>query len=210
MFHLPRKILVAILAIVTSFALLVSIPLINLWIKGDLGVKKYTKSAITITNTKIEPDRTKPQKARTQPKRSQPTQRSVKSGPRFAMDLGVAGGSDGAGISTDLLQSAGGGNVGAKDGDVDERPSLRSAPSFQAPAQIREAEIDASLLLAFCVDERGRPYDIRVVEESPAGRGLAQAGKDALARSQFEPAMKDGRGVAFCGMEQPFEIKFRD
>ena len=47
-------------------------------------------------------------------------------------------------------------------------------------------------------------------EESPAGSGLAQAGKDAIARMTFAPAEKDGKAVAFCGMEQPFEVKFRD
>ena len=53
-------------------------------------------------------------------------------------------------------------------------------------------------------------YDIRIVEETPAGSGLAEAGKDALKRMNFEPAEKDGKSVPFCGMEQPFEVKFRD
>lgn len=210
MLHLPRKIIIALVSVIMSFMLLISIPMINLWIKGDLGKKKYTKAAITVSQTKIEPEKQKPQKQRSQPKRSQPTQRTIKSGPRFAMDLGVAGGSTGAGFSTDLLKSSGGGNLGGKNGDVDERPSLRSSPPFQAPAQIRDTETDASLLLSFCVDERGKAYDVRVVEESPSGKGLAQAGKEAIARTQFTPAQKDGKPVPFCGMEQPFEIKFRD
>jgi len=83
-------------------------------------------------------------------------------------------------------------------------------PNFQVPPQIRDREIDAMLRLSFCVDVGGRAYDIKVIEESPAGSGLAQAGKDAIARMTFAPAEKDGKAVAFCGMEQPFEVKFRD
>lgn len=211
MFRVLRKIAVVILAIVTSFVLLVSIPLMNLWIKGDLGSQKYTKTAISMVSAQQIEQKQKPTKQLRQPKRTNPTQRSIKSGPRFAMDLGVAGGSGGAAISTDLLKAAGGGaSQGIANGDVDDPPTLRGAPAFQAPQAIREAEIDARLKLSFCVDANGRPYDIRITEESPSGKGLAEAGKQALARSQFEPARKDGNAVPFCGMEQPFEIKFRD
>ena len=55
-----------------------------------------------------------------------------------------------------------------------------------------------------------RSYDIRVLEEVPVGKGLAQSGKQALSQMVFSPAKKAGRAVPFCGMEQPFEIKFRD
>lgn len=205
-----RKIFVALMAVVTSFTLLVSIPLLNLWIKGEGFSRKYTKSEVTLVK-EIKPEQKKPeQKAKTQPKRSTPNQRTIKSGPRFAMDLGAIGGSGGAGISTDLLKASGGGSNGVINGDVDEKPSPKGSPSFQAPAAIRQSEMDASCRLSFCVDASGRPYDIRVVQESPAGMGLADAGREALSRTQFAPARKDGNPVPFCGMEQPFEVKFRD
>lgn len=209
MLRVLRKITVTLLAIVLSFVLLVSIPLMNLWIKGELGSKKYTKTAVSMVTQQQLEQKQRPQKQLRQPKRTTPTQRSIKAGPRFAMDLGVAGGS-GASISTELLKAAGGGNQGVAGGDVDEKPTMRGSPAFQAPQAIREAEIDARLQLSFCVDANGRPYDIRVLEESPSGKGLGEAGKQALSRAQFNPARKDGNPVPFCGLEQPFEIKFRD
>ena len=103
-----------------------------------------------------------------------------------------------------------GGSLSSEKGDVDKRPESRTMPDFQVPAQIRDREVDATLRLSFCVDVGGRAYDIRVVEESPAGSGLAAAGREALGRMTFAPAEKGGKAVAFCGMEQPFEVKFKD
>ena len=82
--------------------------------------------------------------------------------------------------------------------------------NFQVPPKIRDNEIDATLRLGFCVDAGGHVYDIKVLEESPAGSGLAAAGREALSRMTFTPAEKAGKAVPFCGMEQPFEVKFRD
>ena len=65
-------------------------------------------------------------------------------------------------------------------------------------------------VVSITIDDEFVVHDIKVIEESPAGSGLAQAGKDAIARMTFAPAEKDGKAVAFCGMEQPFEVKFRD
>ena len=93
---------------------------------------------------------------------------------------------------------------------MDKKPESRAMPNFQVPPQIRDREIDAMLRLSFCVDVSGKAYDIKVLEESPAGSGLAAAGRDALGRMTFAPAEKGGKPVPFCGMEQPFEVKFRD
>ncbi|HSQ41152.1 MAG TPA: energy transducer TonB [Fibrobacteraceae bacterium] len=204
-----RKILVVVSALTCSFLLLVSIPLVNLWIKGEGLEKKYTKTEVGVLRQLPPQKQAEPKKTR-QVKRQAPTQRSLKSGPRFAMDLGAIGGSGGAAVSTDILKAGGTQSEGAISGDVDEKPTLRGSSSFQPPPAIRQAERDALLRLEFCVDVNGRPYDIRVAEETPAGMGLAEAGRDALSRASFTPAQKDGHPVAFCGLEQPFEVRFRE
>jgi protein TonB len=206
-----RTIIVAILAVIASFTLLVSIPLLNVWIKGEGLTRKYVKTEVALTK-QLQPEQKPPeQRAKTQPRRSTSNQRTVKAGPRFAMDLGAVGGSTGgANISSELLRSPGGGADGALNGDVDEKPAMRGSPSFQAPQAIRESEIDANCRLSFCVDANGKVYDVRIVQESPAGMGLGEAGRQALIRAKFEPARKDGNPVPFCGLEQPFEVKFRD
>jgi len=65
------------------------------------------------------------------------------------------------------------------------------------------------LRMSFCVDASGQVFDIKILEESPSGMGLGDAGRNALQSSRFQPANKDGQSVPFCGMEQPFEIRFR-
>ena len=126
------------------------------------------------------------------------------------MNLGTASGTAGAAVSEEMVADFRGGALSVEKGDVDKKPESRAFPNFQVPPQIRDREIDAMLRLSFCVDASGRVYDIKVLEETPAGTGLAQAGKDALSRMTFAPAEKAGKAVSFCGMEQPFEVKFRD
>ena len=144
------------------------------------------------------------------PNRMKSNSRSPKAGPRFAMNLGAASGNGGAAVSRDLVADFRGGALSTEKGDVDKKPESRSMANFQVPPKIRDNEIDATLRLSFCVDVSGKAYDIKVLEESPAGSGLAQAGREALGRMTFSPAEKAGKAVPFCGMEQPFEVKFRD
>lgn len=208
MFKKLKKIGLLLLAVIISGALIFSIPVINLFVKGKFGKEEtFTKTEIGIAKPeKIEPP--KPEKMTRKPNRANPSSRIPKAGPRFAMDLGVAGGSGGASVPSDIIsEQSGGGSFGS--GDVDEKPSLGTSPKFQVPNVIREREIDAKLRLSFCVNVSGRAYDIRILEESPGGMGLAAAGRDALANAVFKPARKDGTAVPFCGLEQPFEIKFR-
>lgn len=210
MLKLLRKLGILALAALSSVVLVFSIPILNLLVKGNLfSEPQYTTTEVRIVKKEVAPEPPKPQKPARKPNRTQPSNRSPKAGPRFAMDLGVVGGSEGASLPADMIaEQSGSGAMGS--GDVDEKPSLRTQPGFQPPASIREAEVDAYLRLSFCVDISGRAYDIRVIEESPAGQGLAAAGRDALSKASFQPARKDGSAVPFCGLEQPFEIKFKD
>lgn len=211
MLKLLRKLGIFLLAACASFALVFSIPIMNVLVKGNFSLeKKYTKTEVRIAKNEQPPEPPKPEKPTRKPNRMNPSNRSPKAGPRFAMDLGVVGGSGGASVPADMVGMQSGGGTSFGEGDVDEKPSARTPPGFQPPAAIRDGEIDASLRLSFCVDISGRPYDIRVIEESPAGKGLAAAGRDALSRASFKPARKDGSAVPFCGLEQPFEIKFKD
>lgn len=201
---------ILLLSLLASLLLVYSIPIVNVLVKGEWhGEKKYTKTEVRIVKNDIKPPPPKPQQPTRKPNRANPTSRSPQAGPRFAMDLDVVGGSQGASVPADIIaKQSGGGSQGQ--GDVDQKPTSRTPPSFQPPASIREKEIDATLRLSFCVDVSGRPYDIRVVEETPTGMGLATAGIEALSRTTFQPARKGGTAVPFCGLEQPFEIHFKD
>jgi len=204
-----RKLGILLIAALISIVLVFCIPVLNLFIKGKFfGEPAYTTAEVRIAKKEMPPP-PKQEKTMRKPNRMNTSNRAPKAGPRFAMDLGVVGGSGGANVSLDLVaEQSGGGSFGS--GDVDEKPSISGTPSFQPPPAIREREIDATLRLSFCVNISGKPYDIRVIEESPSGLGLAAAGREALSRSTFKPARKDGTAVPFCGLEQPFEIRFRD
>ena len=215
MLKLIKKILkrftILLAAILVSMVLVFSVTMANLFLNGKIfHERKFVKTEVAIK--KIEEVEKKIEKKHTarKPNHQKSNSRSPKAGPRFAMNLGAVTGSNGAAISDELVSDFRGGAMSVGKGDVDKKPENRSMPNFEVPSQIRDREIDALLRLSFCVDVGGRAYDIKVIEESPAGSGLAQAGKDAVARMTFAPAEKDGKAVAFCGMEQPFEVKFRD
>lgn len=206
-----KRFLIFVAALLSSFLLVFSVTLANYFIKGDFTrTNKYVKTEIQIKKPEEVKKQIEKKKPTRKPKRQKSTSRSPKSGPRFAMDLNAVGGSDGAVINDELVTGIRGGGFTKETGDVDEKPTSRGLPSFSPPQSIRDNEQDALLRLSFCVDVQGRVYDIRVLEEVPVGKGLAQSGKQALSQMVFSPAKKAGRAVPFCGMEQPFEIKFRD
>jgi len=208
---LLKRFTILLAAVFVSMVLVFSVTMANLFLNGKVFHEhKFVKTEVSVK--KIEEVEKKVEKKHTarKPNRQKSNSRSPKAGPRFAMSLGNVSGSTGAVISDELVSDFRGGALSVGKGDVDKKPENRSMPNFQVPSQIRDREIDASLRLSFCVDVGGRAYDIKVIEETPVGSGLAQAGKDAIARMTFAPAEKDGKAVAFCGMEQPFEVKFRD
>ena len=206
-----KRFSILLAAILASMVLVFSVTMANLFLTGKIfHEKKFVKTEVSVK--KVEEVEKKIEKKRTahKPNRQKSNSRSPKAGPRFAMALGAVSGTAGAAINSELVADFRGGALSTEKGDVDKKPESRSVANFQVPPQIRDREIDATLRLGFCVDVGGRAYDIKVIEESPTGSGLAQAGKDAIARMTFAPAVKDGKPVAFCGMEQPFEVKFRD
>lgn len=206
-----KRFSVLIVAILSSLLLVFSVTVANLFISGKMTQqKKYVKTEVAVKKPEEIQKKQEQKKPARKPNRQKSNSRSPKAGPRTAMNLGTASASGGAAISEDLVADFRGGAMKNESGDVDKKPTSRALPNFQVPPQIRDREIDATLRLSFCVDASGRVYDIRIIEESPAGTGLAQAGKEALGRMTFEPAEKDGKSVSFCGMEQPFEVKFHD
>lgn len=206
-----KRFSILIVAILSSLLLVFSVTVANLFLQGKIfNEKKFVKTEVAVKKVEEVQKKQEQKKPARKPNRQKSNARSPKAGPRMAMNLGVAGQNGGAAINEELVADFRGGALANENGDVDKKPSSRAMPQFQVPPQIRDREIDATLRLSFCVDASGRVYDIRIVEETPAGAGLAQAGKEALSRMNFEPAEKDGKSVPFCGMEQPFEVKFRD
>jgi len=206
-----KRSLLLLAAVFCSLLLVFSVTLANMFLTGKIfHEKKYTKTEVAVKKVEEMEKKVEKKKPARKPERQKTTSRTPKAGPRLAMNLGVASGTAGATINEELVADFRGGSMSSEKGDVDKRPESRTMPDFQVPAQIRDREVDASLRLSFCVDVGGRAYDIRVVEASPAGSGLAAAGREALGRMTFAPAEKGGKAVAFCGMEQPFEVKFRD
>ena len=208
---LVKRFTILIAAILASCALVFSVTMANLFLTGKVfHEKKYNKTEIAVKKVDEVEKKVEKKKPARKPNRQKSNSRSPKAGPRLAMNLGTASGSAGAAINEELVADFRGGALSTEKGDVDKKPESRAMPNFQVPAKIRDNEIDAMLRLSFCVDGSGKAYDIKIIEETPAGSGLAQAGREALGRMTFAPAEKGGKAVPFCGMEQPFEVKFRD
>ena len=206
-----KRFSILIAAILASMLLVFSVTMANLFLTGKVfHEKKYNKAEVAIKKVDEVEKKVEKKKPARKPNRMKSNSRSPKAGPRFAMNLGAASGTAGAAISEELVADFRGGALSTEKGDVDKKPESRAMPNFQVPPKIRDNEMDAMLRLSFCVDVSGRAYDIKVIEESPAGSGLPAAVREALGRMTFAPAEKDGKAVPFCGMEQPFEVKFRD
>lgn len=206
-----KRFSILLAAILASCLLVFSVTMANLFLSGKVfHEKKYTKTEVSVKKVEEIEKKVEKKKPARKPNRQKSNSRSPKAGPRFAMNLGAASGMTGAAVSEDMVADFRGGALSVEKGDVDKKPESRAMPNFQVPPQIRDKEIDAMLRLSFCVDVNGKVFDIKVLEEMPAGTGLAQAGKEALSRMTFAPAEKAGKAVPFCGMEQPFEVKFRD
>ncbi len=206
-----RNIFIGAIALLLSFCLIFSLPLLNYLLHS--GEKKQEKPRI-VAQVNMRPldavrPNEPPRKRLKEPTRAKPMQASLKAGPRFAMDLSV-GGLEGASVPVSIVNRprGAGGTAQGESGDVDEKPQPNSPPPFRAPSEVKSAEKDAYLVLSFCVDAGGRAYEIRVVDEKPLGLGMAQAGREALRQTNFTPAKKGGLPIAFCGLEQPFEVKF--
>lgn len=204
-----RKTTFLLISALLSAGLMISISAIAILMGGaSLRTAKNQERTVVVEKTELTPPPRQQRQQRQQPRR-RPQNQPLRSAPRFAMDLGVEGGA-GVAVPLDLTQRSRAGSGAGGDEGVDFRPELASALDFSLPASIRDAERNAALRLMFCVDASGRPYNIRVTEESPSGMGLAQAGTEALAKAVFKPAMREGQAVPFCGMEQPIEIRFRN
>jgi len=196
----------AICSLWLSGLLILSIPLINFLIKDGFNSKKIVQVArVSVKKVDIHKKRIKPRKNLRKPRRQKPTRTKLKAGPRFGMDLGIM---SSMGVAVDVSMVQAGGSARGETGDVDEKPSQNFDPELKLPPAVKESGLNTRAVLSFCVDAGGHAYDIQVVEESPTGLGMAQAAKQALRETRYSPAKKDGQSVSFCGMEQPFEVKF--
>ena len=203
-----RNLLIGVAAALAAGLVTVALPLLNqLLHSGTKKAPRIVAEVSVVHSLEPPPPAKKPQRTVRQPERARPAPTAPRSGPRFAMDLGVMG-SSGAVAPPDLVNKTRGNGGGQTDQGVDERPSPASPPPFRIPDEVRKREQDAYLLLSFCVDAGGRPYDIRVAQEKPPGVGMAAAGMEALRQTRFTPARKGSASVPFCGLEQPFEIRF--
>ncbi len=207
---LARNLLIGTVSAFAAGLATVALPLLNHALHHRNAKPEVPRvvAEVNVTRT-LEPPKppAQPQRTVQQPQRARPAPSSLQPGPRFAMDLGVMG-SGGASAPLELINRKSGSGGVAESGGVDERPVPASPPPFRMPDEVRRREQDAYLLLSFCVDASGRPYDIRVAQEKPAGLGLAAAGQEALRQTRFTPARKGNASVPFCGLEQPFEIRF--
>ncbi len=203
-----RRILTGAFALLLSALLIISIPLINYLLEGGaIGKKEKTITSIQLKRINMEKPKPKPQKKLRRPERRKPTRTQLKAGPRFAMDLGVAGS---GGVAVDMALLAERGQGGSENEGVDELPTASFRVEPVIPEAVREKEVNVFVMASFCVDAGGRAFDIRIVEEKPPGLGMGNACREALRNTTFQAARKGGAAVPFCGLEQPFEVKFDD
>lgn len=192
---------------VLSAALILSIPTLSIVIGQKQSTRRPPQQrTMAIERVEMVQPQQQPKRERIRP-RQRTTPQPMRSGPRLAMALGVEG-TGGAVVPMNMVSRSG--SSGGNDAEgVDERPQLLTALEVQIPDGLKKAERNAEVRLMFCVDVSGKPYNIKISQESPPGLGLGEAAVQALQKCTFKPAIRDAQPVPFCGMEQPIAIKFR-
>jgi TonB family protein len=89
---------------------------------------------------------------------------------------------------------------------VDTRPVLLSQIRPVYTEEARKNKVIGVVLLRVLIDETGNPTQVRVVRGLPDG--LNESAIEAVKKSRFKPAMKDGKPVAFTvTLEVTFNIR---
>lgn len=203
-----RFLLRFISAVIISALLISSIPALSIFFNQTFTKKEPQQRTIAVQSVDLFRKAPPRQTQRRQPRQRQAPRQTSGGGPRFAMSLGVEN-SGGSSVPVDLVNQSSGGGTQQTDG-IDETPQPVNGLDIRIPQAVRNAEQDASARLLFCVDVSGKPYNIKITEEDPPGLGLGAAARDALQRQMYRPAIRNGQAVAYCGMEQPVEIRFRN
>ena len=86
------ELLIVVMAIILAGSLIMSIPVLNLMLQGTFFKEEtIRKTEVKIKKISVKKEQKKKARKLKKPKRSKSKSRSLKSGPRFAMDLGIAG-----------------------------------------------------------------------------------------------------------------------
>ncbi len=83
----------------------------------------------------------------------------------------------------------------------------KSSPDY--PGKAYRAGIGGYAKLLFSVNDKGRPIDITVLEETPKGYGFAEEAERALKRWRYKPSTENGMPVRQDGLQQPFSFKLK-
>ena len=88
-----------------------------------------------------------------------------------------------------------------------DSPKYKTRANPQYPKSAKEAKKEGTVVLQVIIDENGIPKDI--VALTSLGFGLEAAAIEALKKSTFHPAMKNGKPIS-KGVEIPYAFKIED
>ncbi len=87
--------------------------------------------------------------------------------------------------------------------DRQAMPLYRVEPAY--PQRALRMRAEGYVVMAFTIDEQGRPRDIKVIESEPV-RLFDQAAMQALARWKYQPKQVDGKAVPQPGQTAKLEF----
>jgi len=77
-------------------------------------------------------------------------------------------------------------------------PLIKFAPTY--PREAQDSGIEGYVVMEFDIDESGKPYNIRAVEQQPATGIFEQAAIDGTSRFHYLPARENGYDVVTKGI----------
>jgi protein TonB len=181
-----------------------AIPVTN-YIKLTVSKAPETEAYKVMSAAQKPPDKKTPPKPKMQkpPTKSQPD-KSPKSiaRQRFAMDLGVGGGSGGAQIAS----GSGMDQLSYSEGEADVAPVPLRTPAPAYPSKALSSGVGGRVRMRILINTSG-DVEVNATEfiETPGDYGFEDAIREVLPKWKFKPATIDGIPVA-SKMEFPLEF----
>lgn len=192
-----RKLWVVLIAVLLQAVLFVLVPVFSVLFFPEAPKKTKTEPALVQLSYQVEPIKPLPPVQELQ--KISPDKIQMQSRPsrqsNFSMSLNLAAGSS----------SAAGVKVGGPGGvqgvfysanDVDEEAQALEEIIPVYPLRAEREGIQGRVVLLIKIDRNGQVVDTRVQSVNPAGFGFEKSALNAIRKSKFTPAKKDGIAVA--------------
>jgi protein TonB len=196
---ITKKWILALIAIGIQSVLFIVVPVFSILFFPELKIQQKLESAPLVVSYQVQP--VKPQEVQQEIKKITTSQVKNSARPNrnstFSMSLNLASGAS----SSKSGVAIGGGPAGLtgiyfEASDVDEEATALNEVQPRYPLRAEREGVAGKVSLLLKINHRGRVIQVKVQSASPAGFGFEKAAMEAIKKTKFSPAKKDGVPVS--------------